>query len=143
MLINDVFIAPFREEKCLIAVVVTTKKWIQYAFETKGELTDERAEEIAHRPRFCDWVRKDLRELARAEALPHGAYLAAVRATIVPFENDESLHTPTGKQRPAAFIEKFAGELAAMRAEVVSCHRRKKLAPDEIEDDDEKDDPPE
>jgi long-chain acyl-CoA synthetase len=139
LLISDLFITPFREEKCLIAMVVTTKEWIEYAYEQKGKFTIEQAEKRAHDPRFCNWVRRDLRRMARYEALPHGAYLAAIRGTIRRFQEDERLYTPTGKQRPNEFLEKFAGEFESMRREVVARHERKHLGPDEIEYDDEKD----
>jgi long-subunit acyl-CoA synthetase (AMP-forming) len=138
MSVREFFITPFREERALIGIGVTEKGWVEYAEETQG-LTDSQAEHKAHQPLFCDWLRGLLRQHARAEGIPASAYLAAVRFTIRPFAEDPVLFTPTGKQRPGAFLQKFAAEIDDMKNEVVARHRDKRLQGDFVEYDEETD----
>jgi long-chain acyl-CoA synthetase len=142
-LITDIFITSHSERKnTLIAVAVTTVRWVEYAYNTP-ELTVRQAENYAHHPFFCDWIRKDLRRLARFEGLPHYAYIAGIRLTVIPFTSDERLHTPTGKQRPSAFIERFAREFEDIKNEINQRHTEKRIGPEDIEYDDETDPPDE
>jgi hypothetical protein len=64
-----------------------------------------------------------------------------VRCTVLPFTDDETLWTQTGKQRPAAFQQKFAAQIEEMKEEVIQRHRRKNLEGDFVEYDTEIDSP--
>jgi long-chain acyl-CoA synthetase len=138
VIVNDIFIAPFKEKRTFVAIVVTSERWVGFGVRREG-LTPEEAEGFAQNPAIRDWIRLCLRKGAREERLPHLAYLAAIRATVTPFTADESLHTPTGKQRRSAFSEKFAQAIADMKTEVVRRRERKGLPDGAIEYDDEQD----
>jgi long-chain acyl-CoA synthetase len=53
MMVADFFITPFKEERALIGVGVTTKRWVEYATTTQG-LTDSQAEHYAREKRFYE-----------------------------------------------------------------------------------------
>ncbi len=140
MVLEDIYIYPFKEERALIAVCVTTRKWVNHALSEQLE-TDEEAEVKAKDPVFYEWMRRILRSHARDENLPACAYLAAVRCTLVPFSRASgNLLTATGKQRPSAFKEAFARDIEEMKEQVIKRHSEKKLEGDFVEYDEEVDD---
>ena len=135
-MLSDVYIYPFKEARALLAVCVTSREHVNYGLQEETT-TDEEAERLAHSSRFYEWMRKILRSHARVERLPPCAYLAAVRCTVIPFSASGNLLTPTGKQKPMAFQEKFANEIAEMKEQVLNRRRNKHMDVDAFEYEDE------
>jgi long-chain acyl-CoA synthetase len=134
-IVADIFIHPCMDVECLVAVVVTTEKWVSYGMQVEAD--SSRLAELAKSEVFGDWVRKGLRMHARVEKIPSRAYISSVRCRLEPFRNDPELFTATGKQRNTAFQAKFGKEIESMKKQVRNRRQRKGLTMDMIEYDDE------
>ncbi|KAH0789784.1 AMP-binding enzyme family protein [Histomonas meleagridis] len=138
--VRQIFIYPFHEKRCLLAIIVPTTSIIEYYISNRQKIeTPEDIEKYCKTRTYNEWARKCLRSHARYERLPPSAYLAAVRNVGRPFTIEDGLLTPTGKQRSNEFVKRFKNEIESMKMEVIKRRENKKLTDDMFEYEDETD----
>lgn len=136
--VNQIFITPYKEKNCLLAVIVPKAAMVKYGLSVDHDITtEEELHKLCSTRRYTEWARKYLRKHARWEGLPSSGYLAAIRHVGHKFTIEDGLLTVTGKQRTSVFLEKFANEINSMKSEVDQRRARKQLSDDAFEYDDE------
>ena len=132
--VSQIFITPYKEKKCLLAIIVPPASMVKYGLTVDHDITtEEELYKLSNTKRYTEWARKYLRQYARWEKLPPSGYLAAIRHVGHPFTIEDGLLTATGKQRTNAFLEKFANEIKSMKEEVDQRRLRKQIKYEQFE----------